>query len=740
MFTGPIYPGTAADGGGGTGSPWSNPNNIKADDAANASGDISGGGYTSGTLVASNFGYSIATALKITGVVVEIDRSGSAVFDSGVYLRKNGGTLSSNKAGSFVNGVSTYGSPTDLWGFTTLTPADVNHVNFSVTYEAHNTSGGGNIDVDFIRMTVYYAPADKPFDPSIRKVYHAKVQLPNGTYMGLLPNVFDDFEFSDEIDTAGAPTTISVAGSSETARTDATTPLLDETGDPLLTEAGDPILVESSSSIVGVGSDTNMIVNGNTVIVYEFSPYYPNGHPIFRGRIDKWNDAHNRIIINLKSDGQDMDNTLLVGPPYVYTVDQQQLTATATFTLQESIGYDRLGQLWTAQVANLGGIYVRIYPTTTVHLTVSVYDSPLLGVLRGSATVVVLSTGGAAVDVVMPFSPRISTTIGQQYFFSAKVGSGESCNIAYSSGGGYSDGVMYGANYSGGSGGGSFVVSTGNDMYFKTASATGATIVSYGTQDPTTGMLVTALDDYNGDGGKIHYTAGSVTASGISVAYDFNLATILEAVNKFKELASSDFYWYVDLGTNELTMKPAGTTPDFIFVKGKHILDIDVTPSIEQVKNYIIFTGGEITAPGSSTAAPGSGINLYRVFKDDASIARYGRRIDRISDSRVTKQATAEALGGSALASQKDEKYLATIEVPDGVMDISLLKPGKTIGIAGFRNYKDQLVLQIVRRNYKPHKVILTVGVLPVRQSLSVEQLTRQLIAEQTVANPASPS
>jgi hypothetical protein len=51
-----------------------------------------------------------------------------------------------------------YGGITDLWG-NTLSPADVNAVNFGFSISAQRLSVDGNVAVDHIRMTVYYTPA-----------------------------------------------------------------------------------------------------------------------------------------------------------------------------------------------------------------------------------------------------------------------------------------------------------------------------------------------------------------------------------------------------------------------------------------------------------------------------------------------------------------------------------------------------------------------------------------------------
>ncbi len=151
--------------------------------------------------------------------------------------------------------------------------------------------------------------------------------------------------------------------------------------------------------------------------------------------------------------------------------------------------------------------------------------------------------------------------------------------------------------------------------------------------------------------------------------------------------------------------------------------------SIEQVKNQIYFTGG-----------PTSGVNLYRSYQDGTSSAAYRVKLDRPTDNRVTVTATADAIGTSRLAEQKDEQYLTTLTVLDKTMDTTLLKPGMVAAFNGFGSFIDTILAQIVRVEYAPSEVRLSFGMLQTRLSDEVENATRSLIAQQTLANPTSPS
>lgn len=229
-------------------------------------------------------------------------------------------------------------------------------------------------------------------------------------------------------------------------------------------------------------------------------------------------------------------------------------------------------------------------------------------------------------------------------------------------------------------------------------------------------------------GGPLFYDAGSVDDFGEPFNYTFITATGLEAVRKSLELAKG-WYWYADVGTNKAWFKqPAATATHKLFF-GRHLTKVRIITSTEQIRNIIYFTGGEI-----------SGNNLLKVYKNDESVGEFGGRALRVGDNRVTAASEARAISESALDSNDDEQNYTRVEVTDATYDIALFKPGDTVGFAGFGNYVDSLILQIVRIEYHPDYVVLTLGSVAPRVSNTLEQVKRGLIAQQTVKNPSTPS
>ena len=137
-------------------------------------------------------------------------------------------------------------------------------------------------------------------------------------------------------------------------------------------------------------------------------------------------------------------------------------------------------------------------------------------------------------------------------------------------------------------------------------------------------MLITPAARFTYDGTSVDNTGLLFRAIHLS------RKPYLEGVRKALELAPQG-------STGTLT--PARTwritnghqQPQRINTIGRHLTQLNLALSIQQVKNAIYFTGGEV-----------AGNNLLKVYKDDASIAKYGQKALRISNNRVTDASIAK--------------------------------------------------------------------------------------------------
>lgn len=148
------------DGGGLNGGdlPWTDPSNITADDATNATAILVA--QTTNCLVAKDFRFSptIPSGATINGIVATIKRRALAgtVDTEFAVIQSDGVAVSSNLS----DGVSwnssyevvTLGSSTNNWNYAGTSEA-LNDASTGIAFQAVGT---GTAAVDYVKMTVYY--------------------------------------------------------------------------------------------------------------------------------------------------------------------------------------------------------------------------------------------------------------------------------------------------------------------------------------------------------------------------------------------------------------------------------------------------------------------------------------------------------------------------------------------------------------------------------------------------------
>lgn len=745
-YTTTKIPGTAADAGGGTVA-WSNVNNAKVEDGLLATcGTVGpgGGGGTPNQLKLSNFGFKLPDGAVIDGIYMaaKVDTTGGVSGNDvdGVYLvYGSGSTNSSDTPDAGIAWTTplawiTHGDITSLWG-RVWAASEINDSNFGVSISSMPGTGTATIEVDAVSITVYWhidleaTPTDVP----TRVAY--KVYSRAGQYLGDLPNVSSLFGFSQDKDSAGATIDIVCGYKAENAVTVAS--LLTDADEIILTDDSLPILTTSTDVVIAEGASDNTAIfkNSNRIKVWVYNYWQPNGKLMFSGQVNKVGFSYvggdSSIKLSVISDGVDLDNFIARGYPFNYTTDVTQNNQNGFVTVVEDsgggkfLGWNRYGQTWTTgvSVTNVGAIVLKLQGTASV--TLSVYSGPN-GLLIGSTTKDV--SASSATDVQFEFAQLLATAGSNKIFMAISVAPGQSINVyKHGTSSTYANGSMYQSSYSGGSGGGSYNEISG-DLYFISKYGTPETTTTYSSNDPVTEMMSGILTDYNNRGGYI--TERDFLATGLSLTYTFNQATIYDALKKILELSPTGYYSYIDLGTAEIDIYQQGSTPDYTIVRGKDVNDLDIVLSIEQVKNYLMFTGGDT----------GGGVNLFRDYKDSESALFYGLRTVSKTDNRVTAPSTADAIGDTFIAEESDETQETKVTVPITAMDISLLIPGKNIGFRNFGNFIDNMILQVVRRDYTTKAVTLSLGHLPIRMNDQIQRINRGLLNEQTINNPTAPS
>ena len=705
---------------------WANPSRITADDGSSSTLSYVAGGDSGAAITGSAFAFQqLPPSAVIDGVEVYVDGTQFSCYGT-VAIGVSGAVAKDMGA---LNG--SFGGPTDLWGLDEITPADI--ASITATVDTGDISGGdGTASIDYLSITVFWhievpsTPADVP----TRFAY--KVYSRDGHYLGELPDVTSKFGFPQDINSAGSAIEITCG---KFVKNDVTvSPLLSEAGDPIETEDGRVIYdtITELLATTGASPDEAIFKNSNRIKVWMYNQYYPNGKLMFSGQVNRiafqyGGDAS--VKLTVYSDSQDMNNFIARGYPFSYTTDVSQTTQNLyaiAHNFGSGGGWEYYGQSFTtgAAVTNVGAISLMLNGTADV--TVSLYDAPN-GNLLGSVTKRV-SRGSPGVEQ-FEFAQLIPVSASTQYFFGVSLGSGQNLSMYYNNPSVYASGSMYGSTYGGGSGGGLWTTLAG-DLYFITKHGLPTTTTTFTADDPITDMAHSAFLDYNARGGLV--TERDFDATGLSLTYTFVVATLYTLLQKVIELSPTGYYSYIDLGTAEIDIKQVSTTPDFTVVRGRHINQLNLVLSIEQVKNYLLLSGGE-TSPS---------VNLFRDYPDGVSISNYGIRTATKSDNRITLSATADAIGDSFIEENSEETQETSLTVLNEHMDITLLTPGKTIGFANFGNFVDDMVLQIVRRelNMSDGLVTLTLGRLPIRMSDEVQRINRDMLNEQTINNPTAPS
>ena len=159
--TGNVLAGAGENNAGIGATAWTNPGNVTLGDAADATCNA---GASSQYLVARNFPLGVPTNARILGITVRAEASEHTAGTESLnaQLQNESGTLIGSSQAQTISGtpkaVYTYGSVSDAWGTTTLTPAVVNDADFGVRFwftTAHD------VRVDFVTLAVEYV-VDSP--------------------------------------------------------------------------------------------------------------------------------------------------------------------------------------------------------------------------------------------------------------------------------------------------------------------------------------------------------------------------------------------------------------------------------------------------------------------------------------------------------------------------------------------------------------------------------------------------
>lgn len=305
--------------------------------------------------------------------------------------------------------------------------------------------------------------------------------------------------------------------------------------------------------------------------------------------------------------------------------------------------------------------------------------------------------------------------------------------------------------------GGVWTSVTDVDMCFTTYTTSGATTVTYNSQDPSD-ILRAVIDNYNDYGGTVTYDATSIDDTGTTVSYTFTTQTTYECISKCLELAPSGWYWYVDPATNLIHFHEKSSSADHNLTLEKDLKDMIVEKRTESIVNTVYFRGGDTT---------GSEDYLYKKYQDSESVGLYGIRAQRYVDERVTVEATADIIANSIIEGNKAPEIRLSGSISDSNpsgygYDIESIQVGDVIRVGnvsgnttsslwdtmlwdtGKWDYNIQSIgsmyLQTTRTEYSPDALYVYCSTTPPDISKRIEDINRNLQLVQMSNNPDTPT
>ena len=231
-----------------------------------------------------------------------------------------------------------------------------------------------------------------------------------------------------------------------------------------------------------------------------------------------------------------------------------------------------------------------------------------------------------------------------------------------------------------------------------------STTVTYANMKPSD-MFKKVLDFAKSQGVLIDYNSASIEDSGPETyTRTFKNTIPLKALEKIRELAGADFYYYCDFGTGIVYFQRYSITVNRQLAYD-HYSDMGgIEKNGEKIVNEVYFVGGKLS----------DGSALYVVVQSNKPVKR--RRVDEIRGNRVTDVATAKAIARAHLEANEDAIRSGDIEIiRNEDFLIEDVKPGELLALAGVSAEVDSESIRLVRFTYTGHSLRGKLGYVPPR-------------------------
>lgn len=257
--------------------------------------------------------------------------------------------------------------------------------------------------------------------------------------------------------------------------------------------------------------------------------------------------------------------------------------------------------------------------------------------------------------------------------------------------------------------------------------------VDYFSVDPAH-IVRDALDNFGAQGGEVSHTPASVKPTGSIITQKFQLNTILEVLKQAVVNAPSNWFWYLDMGENNIYYQPKPSSVSHRFKLGRDIKQGKFKESIADLVNLVYFMGGNQAAEGDPDDY------LLKKYSDATSITEFGQGLERKNDQRFTDEDSVTLLSMADINAKKNSRHAGLVEILSSDYDIESIRLGHLVGFANFGNFIDTLELLVAGTQYKPDSVILKLELVPPDVPKRVEDIKRNLQVTQQLNAPDAPS
>jgi hypothetical protein len=198
----------------------------------------------------------------------------------------------------------------------------------------------------------------------------------------------------------------------------------------------------------------------------------------------------------------------------------------------------------------------------------------------------------------------------------------------------------------------------------------------------------------------VNYNATSIDTSATTLSYTSNVKTVIQTIEKIREMAGSTWFWKVD-ANNIFYFKEFSLTPDHTLTLGKDITDITIVEDSDNIYNmYYLWNALQV----------GDANLLSKIYSSSTSIASYWKRFNNVTDGRITVEGTLDALGAGLINANKDINKSVIFTIKDNNFDqgydIESVHVGQTVRILNNNNvdlYNGNLVITGI--TYTPESI-----------------------------------